>query len=258
MTKQLFFDSVRRNEFQFDFICFDWNGTIEPTYDEEKKQALKGLESSKMIDRFHFDYKKEKKRVRNLLKKEKDCDLEFSKKLVAKNVIDNLEEDIVDIIGEEKYDTVRKDILNAFSCKYLLPGAIETLSTIVHDFGIPIGLVRNSSTTSSIFNSISLEPTGASRFFNIERNVVLAGEFGVEKPDPRIFHGLLDKCRAKKFMKRPERILMVGNCTKEDIIGGRSVGFKTALIKTTEKTSGGIADFEINELPQLIKIIRGL
>ena len=48
---------------------------------------------------------------------------------------------------------------------------------------------------------------------------------------------------------------MVGNETEADISGAKGVGWKTVLYKTTEDSSHGLADHEIDSLQELLPII---
>jgi len=55
--------------------------------------------------------------------------------------------------------------------------------------------------------------------------VVVAGDLGIFKPDPRPFRQLLEALDAK-----PEVALFVGDSYEHDIVGARGVGMKTAWI----------------------------
>ena len=63
---------------------------------------------------------------------------------------------------------------------------------------------------------------GLADFFNA---IVISGEIGVDKPDPRIFHRALDAVRCS-----PEEALFVGDSLESDITGARSVGCRPVLI----------------------------
>jgi putative hydrolase of the HAD superfamily len=55
--------------------------------------------------------------------------------------------------------------------------------------------------------------------------VVASLEYGVEKPDPRLFHVLVEH-----FDVRPEEILHIGDNPVDDLEGARSAGLRGALI----------------------------
>ena len=81
----------------------------------------------------------------------------------------------------------------------------------------------------------------------------MSGEVHYRKPDPRIF---LHCAQVSGFENAsPQRILMVGNETEADISGAKGVGWKTVLYKTTEDSSHGLADHEIDSLQELLPII---
>jgi len=91
---------------------------------------------------------------------------------------------------------------------------------------------------------------------------------GFGKPDKRVFEALLAKCDMTELHSTsPESILFIGNETDADIVGGRRMGWKTALFRTTgaidfnsivhtvEQTSNGLAHWEIDTLEELHDII---
>ena len=67
-----------------------------------------------------------------------------------------------------------------------------------------------------------LEGAGLARYFDA---VVVSGEVGIGKPDPRIFHLALDRLGAP-----PEDAAMVGDSLARDIVGARRAGIVTVWI----------------------------
>ena len=76
---------------------------------------------------------------------------------------------------------------------------------------------------------------------------------GVGKPHKEIFEACIKKCNMGHV--KPERILFVGNETDVDVVGGKNVGWKTVLVRTTEKTSNGLADYEVDCLEEILSIL---
>jgi len=53
----------------------------------------------------------------------------------------------------------------------------------------------------------------------------------------------------------PEKILYIGNETDVDIKGGKQFGWTTVLIRNSEKSSNGLADYEIDNIKELESIV---
>ena len=135
-------------------------------------------------------------------------------------------------------------------------GAIELLERLA-SANIPIALIRNSELDESDFQK-RLSLTGTAKYFDVKTNVVLSGELGFEKPDPKIFVHCLRKCKLQhQLEKSPHRVLYIGNETDVDIVGANAVGWKSCLIRNTEKTSNGRATFEVDNFEEIWNLIKG-
>jgi FMN phosphatase YigB (HAD superfamily) len=77
----------------------------------------------------------------------------------------------------------------------------------------------------------------------------------VGKPDRQIFEAALRKCELEHLQQNPQRIVYIGNETELDVKGGKSMGWKTVLMRTTELSSNGLADWEFDTLDQIISIL---
>jgi len=155
---------------------------------------------------------------------------------------------------------VKDSIVKAFCAKgsVTYPGAIETIHQITKILEIPVGVIRNSNIPPHAFQTQTIAPLGADPYFNVRTNVVFSAEVGFEKPHPKIFHALVNKVDMAHVHKNvPHRILFVGNETQADIVGAKNVGWKSVLIRNTEQTSNGLADWEIDHFDELLPIIRG-
>lgn len=116
-------------------------------------------------------------------------------------------------LGQDKADEVadamtqgKEDAVRPFD------GAIETLESIAAS-GRRMALLTNGS---SAFQRRKIERFALARFF---ATILIEGELGYGKPDPRVFHGALDALGAA-----PEECVMVGDNLSDDIAAARAVG----------------------------------
>lgn len=95
------------------------------------------------------------------------------------------------------------------------PGAIDALFAL-RARGIRLGLVSNGS---SSFQRKKLSRFDLERFFEV---ILIEGELGYGKPDPRIFQQALDRLRVSA-----DDAWMVGDNLQADIAGAKAVGLVT-------------------------------
>jgi len=256
---------------RFDFIVFDWKGTLYPKGESKKsrekaswKCIIDILSSSTTFDRTYsgeqlLSYLVQLYNEEKIFAKQDECN--NGKTITIEELLDRT------LIRARVFDReLRQRCVMAFLKRYslrnlntmnedsMIPGAEKVLQRLSSS-SVPISLVRNSTKAPTEFQK-SLISSGASKYFDIERNVVLSGEVGAVKPDKRIFEALIRKCnRCDLQRESPERILLVGNETAADIMGANQMGWKSVLLRTTEKTSDRLADWEIDSLEQLLSII---
>ena len=96
----------------------------------------------------------------------------------------------------------------------LLPHATETLADL-QSLGVALALVTNGESTGQ---RGKVARFGLESFFQL---ILVEGDIGVGKPDPRIFRAALGRMGAI-----PERTLMVGDNLVWDISGAQSVGMR--------------------------------
>mmetsp|Transcript_10705 Transcript_10705/g.14670 ORF Transcript_10705/g.14670 Transcript_10705/m.14670 type:complete len:273 (+) Transcript_10705:178-996(+) len=251
---------------KYDFVVFDWKGTLEPKSGSKAMReecALREASAILPLDnrvRFTETYHDVKACWKQ---KENEENITCTKEQLLQNILDNLQIDD---------NTLRREITDTFLRVYntiptkdnnttdnkntrkMFLEAEELLQKLI-DEGIGISLVRNTTMPPKQFQE-TLNETGAHTYFHVNKNVILSGEIGFGKPDRRIFEAVVEKCQVLDVHTgTPQRILMVGNETEVDIIGGKNMGWETALIKTTESTSFGLADHEVSSLSELIPII---
>ncbi|MBI4220847.1 MAG: HAD family hydrolase [Chloroflexi bacterium] len=105
-----------------------------------------------------------------------------------------------------------------------------------------LGLVTNGA---PLIQREKLEGSGLSVHFEY---VIVSGDIGIGKPDPRVFQGAL-----KALGALAEEALMIGNRLERDIQGAKNVGMKSILIRRPGLSSGSgpSPDYEISPLDEL-------
>ena len=66
--------------------------------------------------------------------------------------------------------------------------------------------------------------------------VVISGEYGIHKPDPRIFEVVCQQLNVK-----PNRTAMIGDSLDTDILGGNFAGLKTVWLNPDNKTCDSVS-----------------
>ena len=95
-----------------------------------------------------------------------------------------------------------------------------------------------------------IETSGLGLFFDA---AVVSGEIGTGKPEPAIFHHLLDRLGVAAGES-----LMVGNSLARDIVGGKRAGLYTCwLALEGEEEPVGLVepDFTIRSLAELPRLV---
>ncbi len=112
----------------------------------------------------------------------------------------------------------------------------------------PMALVTNGSES----QRDKIEALEASRYFEA---VLISGEVGIAKPDPRIFRQALSQLNAA-----PGRSVFVGDSMKHDIAGARNAGMMTVYIKKgkAEDADHAACDLVVSDLRELSDLVIGL
>lgn len=127
-----------------------------------------------------------------------------------------------------------------------LPGAEEVLRRL-QSAGVRIGLLTNGAPD---LQREKIEASGLGMYFDA---AVVSGEIGTGKPEPAIFHHLLQKLQAEAASS-----LMVGNSLARDVMGGKRAGLRTCwLALEGEDEPVGLVepDFTIRSLGELPAIV---
>eukprot|EP01117_Protostelium_nocturnum_P005749 TRINITY_DN2073_c0_g1_i1.p1 TRINITY_DN2073_c0_g1~~TRINITY_DN2073_c0_g1_i1.p1 ORF type:complete len:282 (+),score=116.88 TRINITY_DN2073_c0_g1_i1:383-1228(+) len=254
---------------KFDFVVFDWKGTLEKKGGNKKLRQQKAMDAVKKDlsvlghDPIHFESV--------YLSKTKELKHQEAEHLVNVSIRERM--DMIFDLCNITSSITRNRIFNIWVKIYMDVDSPEAklkekesssmlagwkdILRILQNNGIPICLLRNSSLTGEEFQK-KIDSKGAGEFFHYERNVVLSGEVGFVKPHPNAFKATLEKCGLEGLhSSNPKRILFVGNETEADVIGSNGMGWSSVLIRTTESSSNGEADYEIDDLMQLKEIVFG-
>lgn len=120
-------------------------------------------------------------------------------------------------VAEEDFNTYWDSVL----WKYAVPfeGAADTLAYLQKKY--MLGVITNGPSEGQ---RKKLEQSGLMRFFDPE-HIIVSGDYGIKKPDPRLF---LAACR--KLDVKPEESVFVGDIFARDVLGACRAGMKPVWI----------------------------
>lgn len=112
----------------------------------------------------------------------------------------------------------------------------------------PMAVVTNGSES----QRDKIEALEASRYFEA---VLISGEVGIAKPDPRIFRQALSRLNAA-----PGQSVFVGDSMEHDIAGARNAGMMTVYIRKgkAEDPDDALCDLVVSDLRELSDLVIGL
>lgn len=232
------------------FIFFDWNGTIQQELGQDKAEKLHRrtlrLYATHADVLGEVDFDKFHGHIRDLkLGQTEDCignhDV-INQALTSCGVSASAEQ------RQSMIDMFHNDAADGSSPHSLMPEAKETLEAL-KSRGYRLGLIRNSKMPEAAMRQ-RLQRLGVEHYFDV---VVMSGDVGCEKPDPRIFHEA--QKRAEVGHLPPQSIIFIGNETEVDIHGANSVGWRSVLVQHTQPSSAGAAHHEIPSLSALLKLV---
>lgn len=129
----------------------------------------------------------------------------------------------------------------------LFPDTFNTLKTI-KDAGIKLGLVSNLGKKGVPLRYRMLDENNLTQFFS---SIVLSGERGVAKPNPRIFEIALEELE----INNPNNVYHVGDSYYFDVVGARKVGIQGVLL---DPIKGRRCDCEVISSPSGILTLLNL
>jgi putative hydrolase of the HAD superfamily len=96
-----------------------------------------------------------------------------------------------------------------------------------------------------------LRAVGLADYFTV---IIISGDYGYRKPDPRLFQAALTKLQV-----RPQEAIFIGNDRYRDVLGARQVGMKTILFCPngyqggSPETEPDYILYKYSDLPQAIE-----
>lgn len=131
----------------------------------------------------------------------------------------------------------------------LFPDAYSTLE-VLQSLGIKLGLVSNLSAKNVPGRYKMLEEHNLTQFFS---SIVLSGERGVSKPNPKVFEFALEELS----IKNPHDVYFVGDSYIFDVIGARNAGIGIPILIDTNK--GREVDcIVIQSLSEILELIKNI
>ena len=127
-------------------------------------------------------------------------------------------------------------------CFAVFPDALEALHTLRAE-GIPLVVISNWQSGLRHY----CHELGLAEFFE---HIIASADFGVEKPDARIFHE-----GAARLGVRPDRLLHVGDSYDADYLGAEAAGLQVVLVARKACAAPNVR--AVSSLIDLAKFISG-
>jgi putative hydrolase of the HAD superfamily len=144
-------------------------------------------------------------------------DLKSARRMVVANAFHQLQIDHCEVSEElaDSFTTLREELVQPF------PGSVETLRRL-HDRGIRMALITNGKAE---FQRNKIHRFGLKQYFDF---ILIESEFGVGKPDPRVFQYALEQ-----FCASPAQVWMIGDDLEFDICPAQALGMDTVWVNPT-------------------------
>lgn len=145
-------------------------------------------------------------------------------------------------LAEELSDEYQKQSLEI---TFFYQDTEEVLQKLI-DMGIKRAIVSNgpSKTQWDKIRKFDLQ-----KYFD---EIVISGEIGIAKPNPEIYKRALNGLGSKSSDS-----YFVSDIEDPDIIGAQNVGLKSILIRRGKNQGASISDYSIDDMRDLIKILKG-
>jgi putative hydrolase of the HAD superfamily len=129
------------------------------------------------------------------------------------------------------------------------PGARETL-TALRERGIRTGLISNTIWP----GELHMSDLDAHALLEHLEHLVFSGDAGLWKPNPAIFHHVLDALGVPA-----EDAVFVGDSPREDIVGAQRAGMRAVWVRSREFALGAVApDAVIEDVSELLPALEQL
>jgi putative hydrolase of the HAD superfamily len=129
------------------------------------------------------------------------------------------------------------------------PHAVEVLEELKGRYRLALVTNTRSDMTAEDIKGL-LREAGVPDVFDV---MVVSGEVGVSKPDPRIFEIALEGLGVG-----PDEAVMVGNTVSTDVFGGNRVGMRTVLFQPGEeyrRSEWETPDHTVGSLKELLELV---
>jgi putative hydrolase of the HAD superfamily len=140
----------------------------------------------------------------------------------------------------------KKNFINkVWSYNVLKEETLEVLEKLKEKY--KLALLSNGSST---VQHNKIDHVGIEKHFDV---VVVSGDVGIHKPDPKLFEYTLDKLNV-----RADEAMMIGDVFSTDILGAVRAGIKTVwLVEDEERPAFAYKGYRIRNLKELYEILEG-
>ncbi|KAF5306445.1 hypothetical protein FQR65_LT07357 [Abscondita terminalis] len=163
-----------------------------------------------------------------------------------REVISKTFKDSNPLIKKEQLDALSYKLIDDFktsSCWIHCRGALDLLSYLKHK-GIVLGVVSNFDPRLDI----TLRSAKIRHYFKF---ILSSYEFGVEKPNPEIFHEAMKLCEIKQL--KCEECLHVGDSVALDFVGAKNAGWNGVIVNSKKDEDLPSKDYTFSSLYQFHK-----
>ena len=142
-------------------------------------------------------------------------------------------------------DFKKNFIDKVWSYNVLKEETLEVLEKLKEKY--KLALLSNGSST---VQHNKIDHVGIEKYFDA---VVVSGDVGIHKPDPKLFEYTLEKLNVKA-----DEALMIGDVFSTDILGAVRAGIKTVwLVEDEERPAFAYKGYRIRNLKELYEILEG-
>ena len=142
-------------------------------------------------------------------------------------------------------DFKKNFIAKVWSYNILKEETLEVLEKLKERY--KLALLSNGSST---VQHNKIDHVGIEKYFDV---VVVSGDVGIHKPDPKLFEYTLEKLNV-----RADEAMMIGDVFSTDILGAVRAGIKTVwLVEDEERPAFAYKGYRIRNLKELYEILEG-
>jgi len=237
-------------------IIFDINGTLSDIrtneWHDDVYRVISNLLSyqgialgSGVVKDLYFQIMKEQRTARG------DRHREFDVVGIFREIITQYATDFTRALPREKLEQLPLLLAETHRAAsrfrlQVYPGVEDTLRQLHRKF--PLAIISDGQ---SAYAVPELNAVGLLDYFD---PIIISGDFGYRKPDPRLFTAALTAMKMET-----SEVLFVGNDMYRDVHGAQRVGMKTVFFRSnqgTQEKEGVAPDYIIHNFPDLLDAIR--